>query len=372
MSRLTFEGLETRPGQVWGQVRLVPLVREAPVQGLRMHPGGLEDLGLPADGCWYTPHGLTAEWTGDGSGVPEFGTAMRMAASTVRGSRRPKAKPRFGDRRTRVRFVPRRGALETYLPLAFKAPVVAWPEWSSRAFRHSLLPQPDRTYSGALVDGLADALRVFEIHPGQCGVLVYVADALSGVLVTPHPDDYRRLHPTLVEDSYGELIWRYSMLYDAAPEFEARIDASRVDSLADLRTQARAVRREWAEFHDGTLAAGLLDPEYHFTETYAMADFRLVRYRPTFASVGEAHVGEAILDARGRPAFLQSFRLSETHVRRARLLEALSANEWRLDETAEALGLSTPALVALLHNSDLDWMLRRDVADRNLARHRGQ
>ncbi|MEU5873834.1 hypothetical protein AB0A73_20030 [Glycomyces sp. NPDC047369] len=203
-------------------------------------------------------------------------------------------------------------------------------------------------------------------------MLVYVADALSGMLVTPHPDDYLRLHPSLVEDSYGELIWRYSMLYDAVPGFEPRIDASGVDSLADLRARVRSVRREWADFHDGTLAAGLLDPDYHFTETYAMADFRLVRYRPSFTSVRENHVGEAILDAEGRPAFLQSFRLSETQVRRARLLEALSVNEWRLDATAEALGLSTPALVALLHNSDLDWMLRRDVADRNLARHRGQ
>jgi hypothetical protein len=367
---LTFAGLETRPGQVWGAVRIVPLVRNAPVEGLRMHPGALPDTDLPRNGCWYVPHGLTAEWTGDGSAVPAFGTALRMPTSTVDGSRKPKAKPKFGERRTRVRFVPRRGALETYLPLAFSAPVIAWPEWSRLAYTQSMTPTPDRTQSGLLVDGLADALRIFEIHPGQCGVLVYVADALAGVLVTPHPDDYRALHPTLVEDSYGELIWRYAMLHASVQDFEARIDASKVASLADLRAQTIAFRRHWAEFHDGTLAAGLLDPEYHFTETYAMADFSLVRYRPSFETGRETHVGEAILDANGRPAFLQSFRLSETHIRRGRLLEALAANEWHLDKTAETLALATPALVALLHNSGLDWMLRRDVADRNLARHR--
>ncbi|RRS00187.1 hypothetical protein [Glycomyces terrestris] len=81
-------------------------------------------------------------------------------------------------------------------------------------------------------------------------------------------------------------------------------------------------------------------------------------------------MGEAILDAAGRPAFLQSFRLSETQTRRARLLEALAANDWHLDRTAEALHLTRPALVALLHNSALTWMLRQDVADRNLAAHR--
>ncbi|MCD0442590.1 hypothetical protein LO763_02990 [Glycomyces sp. A-F 0318] len=369
MGRLTFAGLETRPGQVWGGVRLVPLVREAPVEGLRMHPGALPEAERGRGDCWYVPHGLTAEWTGDGSGVPEFGTALRMRASTVRGSRRPKSG--FGERRTRVRFLPRRSALEAYLPLAFQAPVVAWPEWSRRAFTR-LPPQPDRAYRGSLVDGLADALRVFEIHPGQCGVLVYVADALAGVLVTPCPDDYRALHPTLIEDAYGELIWRYAMLHASVPEFAPRLDASAVASLADLRAQVDAARRGWAEFHGGTLAAGLLDSEYHFTETYAMAGFRVVRYRPAFAAGGEAHVGEAILDARDRPAFLQSFRLSETQVRRARLLEVLAAREWRLDAAADALGLGVPAFVALLRNSDLDWMLRRDVADHHLAVHRGQ
>lgn len=370
MARLTFEGLETRPGQVWGGVRLVPLVRDAPVEGLRMHPGALPETDLPKDGCWYVPHGLTAEWTGDGSAVPAFGTALRMPTSTVDGSRRPKAKPRFADRRTRIRFVPRRGALETYLPLAFKAPVIAWPEWSRLAYRQSMLPPPARTRSGHLIDGLADALRIFEIHPDQCGVLIYVADALAGVLITPHPDDYRTLHPILVEDSYGELIWRYAMLHASVQDFEPRIEASAVASPADLREQVAAAQRQWNDFHNDTLAAGLLAPEYHFTETYAVADFRLVRYRPTFEPGREAHVGEAILDPHGRPAFLQSFRLTETQIRRGRLLQALATHDWNLEETAHALALTAPALVALLHNSDLDWMLRRDVIDHHLAQHR--
>ncbi|SDL51914.1 hypothetical protein SAMN05216298_4196 [Glycomyces sambucus] len=365
MGRLTFAGLETRPGQVWGAIRLVPLVRDEPIEGLRMHPGALDEPRYPADDCWYVPHGLTAEWTGDGAGVPELGTALRMPASTVRGSRRPKSKT---GHRTRVRFLPRRGALETYLPLAFKAPVIAWPDWSRRAFTRGLLPQPDRTYYGTLLDGLADALRVFEIHPRQCGVLIYVADALSGALITPHPDDYRALHPTLIEDSYSELIWRYAVLYDTAPDYAVKLDTSTISSLSDLRIEAAAAQRTWSTFHDDTLAGGLLDPDYDFTDVYKMADFRLVRYRPAFKTGTETHVGEAILDPQGRPAFLQSFRLSETQVRRGRLLEALGTHDWHLADTAEALHLTKPSLVALLHNSDLDWMLRQDVADHNFPR----
>ncbi|MFF8376398.1 hypothetical protein ACF07V_09750 [Streptomyces sp. NPDC015661] len=35
--------------------------------------------------------------------------------------------------------------------------------------------------------GLGEALRVFELHPGQCGLLLYVTDALAAAFVVPHP-----------------------------------------------------------------------------------------------------------------------------------------------------------------------------------------
>ncbi|NEE16224.1 hypothetical protein G3M58_58355, partial [Streptomyces sp. SID7499] len=53
--------------------------------------------------------------------------------------------------------------------------------------------------------------RIFEIHPDQCGVMVYVSDALAAAFVVPHPDDYRLLHASLVEDLYGELVHQYAL-----------------------------------------------------------------------------------------------------------------------------------------------------------------
>lgn len=359
MNRLSLSGLQTRPGQVWGGVRLVPLVRDEPIESLRLHPAGYpEPYESDWDCCVYEPHGLTAEWTADGGPVPALGTALRMPAATVRRSRKPPTKL---ERRTRVRFVPHQVALDAFLPLTFRGPGIAWAEWSRHAFDRALPRLKENRVAGRDVVGLADALRIFEIHPGQCGVLVYVADALAGALVTPHPDDYRALHPTLIEDAYGELIWRYAHLYPEARDFTVHFGA--VVSLADLRAQADAAKAEWARFHDSTMAGGLLDAEYAFTETYRMTDYTLWRFRPTFESHRESHVGEAITHEDGRLAYLHSFRLSETQIRRGRLLKELSEQDWHLEDTAAAMGLAVPALAARIDAAGYGGLLRQDVMD---------
>lgn len=364
MHRLTFDGLQARPGQVWGGIRLVPLVRDEPIVSLRLHPSGFpaddDPFGDYAPHCCYVPHGLTAEWTEDGTAVPALGTALRMPAKTMRKSRRPETRL---ERRTRVHFVPHQTALEAFLPLTFRRPSIAWREWSTRVFRRGLPHSVEPQYSGSDVEGFADALRVFEIHPGQCGVLVYVADALASAVVTPHPDDYRALHPSLIEDGFGELIWRYAHLYDESPDFIPRLDESAIDTVADLRAAIATAQQEWADFHRDVMAAGLLDAEYVFTEDYQMERFMLRRFRPHFVPGSETHVGEAITDDEGRLAYLRTFRLSETQSRRGRLLRTLSDHDWNLEAAAASMGLVPPALVARIDAAGYGGLLRQDVLD---------
>ncbi|MDA1368717.1 ARPP-2 domain-containing protein [Glycomyces algeriensis] len=374
MHRLTFDGLQVRPGQVWGGIRLVPLVRDEPITSLRLHPSGFpggDSYDAYAPSCCYEPHGLIAEWTADGTAVPALGTALRMPARTMRKSLRPETKL---QQRTRVHFVPHQTALEAFLPLTFRVPSVAWSEWSTHAFRRGAPRQEDPQYLGYDVEGLADALRVFEIHPGQCGVLVYVADALASAVVTPHPDDYRALHPSLVEDGFGELIWRYAHLYGESPDFRPHLDESAIDTIADLRAAINAAQREWSEFHQEVMAAGLLDAEYVFTEDYRMEQFTLRRFRPHFVPGRETHVGEAITDADGRLAYLRTFRLSETQARRGRLLQTLTDHDWNLEAAAAGMDLVVPALVARIDAAGYGGLFRQDVLDRfrSLNRTNGQ
>ncbi|MFG2333701.1 hypothetical protein ACGFMM_29385 [Streptomyces sp. NPDC048604] len=389
MTGIDLTGLQTRPAQVWGGVRLVPLVRAEPVAGLRLHRevyvghGHVVDVG---DGTAYTsyiPHGFVADWSGnagEGDAAREsaaFGSRLGGVPETVpvRGAHHRLAKrgrgrgKSAGRPESRLRFLPLHLALEGYLALHFGGPKVVWEEWSRQAVREGLSPRAEAAYAGWSVPGLGEALRVFEIHPGQCGLMLYVADALAAAFVVPHPDDYRLLHPTLVEDLYGELIHQYAYYGAPVPEFTARIRdaAGGVRSLADLRAAALAQERAWAEAHDGLMARDLLRTSYAFERVYRMGGFELLRFLPPFLKGGaEQHIGELITDHKGRTAYLKTFRLSENQIRRGYLLRRLADCDWHLGRTAEALGTSYAEVARRIERAGLGSLLDAHVVARRV------
>jgi hypothetical protein len=255
---LSLDGLETGPAQVWGSVRLVPLIRDAPVPHLRLHrkvyrePVTIVDVGGAAY-VSFVPHAFVASWS-DADQVPgaSYGTRLmepgtedappRIAVRTTRRMARKAGKDR-------LRFLPLHLAVEGYLALHFGGPEIAWEEWSRKAVARGLSPRCEESYAGLRVRGLEDALRIFEIHPRQCGVVVYVADALASAFAVPHPDDYRALHPTLVEDLFGELIYMYGLLGAPADDLSARIDDTEIRSLDDLRAAAELRQEEQVVQH---------------------------------------------------------------------------------------------------------------------------
>ncbi|MFB7917595.1 hypothetical protein [Streptomyces sp. NPDC056061] len=375
MNGLELTGLVTRPSQVWGGIRLVPLVRERPVDGLRLHREvytggmGVVDVGPDTHYVSYIPHGLVADWSGDGMQSAAYGTQLGSGADGPSGKAPPRtarlqrhrhhrmAKRQPGDR---LRFLPLHLALEGYLALHFGGPTVAWEEWSRRALRDGLSPRAEDAYLGRSVRGLGDALRTFEIHPGQCGVMVYAADALAAAFVVPHPDDYRLLHASLVEDLYGELVHQYALYGAPVTEFAARIvDGPHLRTLGDLRAAAVAQEREWAQAHDTLFAGELLDSSYAFDRVYRMGSFSLWRFLPPFRLDGTGrHIGETITDHKGRVAYLKTFRLSDAQIRRGHLLHRLAGADWRLAAAAEALGTGEQELVRRIRAAGFEELLR--------------
>ncbi|PWJ05739.1 hypothetical protein DKG34_20840 [Streptomyces sp. NWU49] len=376
-TRLDLAGMEARPSQVWGAVRLVPLVRDEPVEDLRLHARLYGDATIPVEVrprrayVSYVPHGFVATWTGDGTPAAAYGTQMptdgdsaSLATTGLRFHRRTARR----EAKHRLRFLPLHLALEGYLALHFGGPSIAWEEWSQRAVRRGLSPRTEEAYLGTEVRGLADALRVFEIHPGQCGVLLYVADALAAVFAVPHPDDYRALHPTLLQDLFGELIHHYATLMPPVPDFRARVDDARIRSLAELRTAVADQEDAWARFHDTTMAGGLLDHAYTWRTVHRTGRFTLSRFLPVFRPKEENHIGEAITDERGRIVYLKTFRLSESQVRRGHLLDRLAAHDWHLADTAAGLGVTEAQLGLRLESAGFGHLLRQDVLDRYRSR----
>jgi hypothetical protein len=373
------EGLETGPAQAWGSVRLVPLIRDEPVPNLRLHrkvyaePVSVVDVG-DAYYVSFVPHAFVAAWD-DGDQLPgaSYGTRLLDRASEQAPPRIPvrvvRRMARKADR-NRLRFLPLHLAVEGYLALHFGGPEIAWEEWARRAVARGLSPRCEETYTGHRVRGLEDALRIFEIHPGQCGVMVYVADSLASAFVVPHPDDYRALHPTLVEDLFGELIYMYGLLGAPAGDLSARIDGTGIRTLADLRAAAEIQREEWASFHDAVMAGQLFDEGGTRQVVQHLHGFELARFLPSFALRGENHIGETITDGDGRVAYLKSFRLSDTQVRRGYLLRRLAEHDWRLSAAAAALGTDEGALALRLERAGFGYLLRQDVLDHYRAQRR--
>jgi len=370
LEQLSLRGLKAAPSQVCGSIRLVPLLREQVREDLRLARRSYgEDLTVVqledrTAYLGYVPHALVLSWSDDGTPAAAFGgqlfprdgrrvdlgvCSVRMASRMAR-----RTEPH------RLRFLPLHLAMEGFLSLHFGGPDVAWQEYSRQAIATGLSPRWEMTYSGREIQGLEEALRVFEIHEGQVGVLLFVADALASVFVTPHPDDYRLLHRSLLEDFFGELIYRYGWLYDSATHFESRIDPERVRSLTDLRSELERVRKDWSDFQH-TLTQSIMGQRVQSQRIYRAGPFQLERFMTGLQPTEENHIGEAIVREDGTLEYLKSYRLSAAQVRRAYLLNQLAEHHWNLDATASGQRCTREQLILRLNNAGFGYLLHEHV-----------
>ena len=223
-----------------------------------------------------------------------------------------------------------------------------------------------RAYSGAAIPGLDDALRIFEIHPDQCGLALYFADALAALFVVPHPDDYRLLHPTLLQDLYGDLLYQYAPAVPVRAGVRGDGGRRRMSArwpTCGRRSRGRATRVGRVPRGDGGRAARRAEP-HPDAGVPRWAGSRWSRFLPPFDLDRENHLGEIIRDSR-RPglAYLKTFRLSAAQTRRGHLLSLLAAHDWNLDATATALGTDRHGLTVRLDRAGFGYLLRPDIID---------
>jgi hypothetical protein len=373
---LALHGLDLAPAQVWGNIRLVPLLRREVRADLRLARRRYhEDLAVVSlDGdprgpglkyASFIPHGMVVSWSDDGAPVASFGASLAAPGKggdgkTFAGFTRLLHRMVKREGEQKLRFLPLHLAMEGFLALCFGGPEIAWSEYARSALARGLDPREERSVRGAALPGFEDALRVFEIHERQAGVLVFVADALASAFVVPHPDDYRALHRTLLEDFYGELLYRYGYLYPDEPPAAAAIDARSVHTLADLRAGVARLRREWADYAE-LLASGALGREVRSERVYEMGPFVLSRFVTDLRLHEENHLGETITRDDGTTEYLKTYRLSDAQARRAHLLQQLAAHDWDLARTAAALGASKEELIRRLDNAGFGYILQPHV-----------
>ena len=176
----------------------------------------------------------------------------------------------------------------------------------------------------------------------------------------PHPDDYRALHRSLLEDFYGPLLVDYGLYYPELAPAHTAVDADSVRSLADLAAGVARMRREWADFA-ALLASGVLDREARAEDVYRLGPFRLERFVTHLRLHEENHIGERIVRADGTIEYLKTYRLSDAQTRRAYLLEQLHAHGFHLAATAAALRTSVPDLVRRVEAAGFGYLFKPDV-----------
>jgi len=244
------------------------------------------------------------------------------------------------------------------LSVAFGGPEIDWPEISKSGFRHGMVSRSERAISGRAIAGLDEALRVFELHDDQVGVAVFVDEVLASVAVVPHPDDWRAIHRSLLEDFWCELF-----VYSGRAESHAtrvHLEDSRVVDMATLRAELARARIDDG-LHHHALLTDVLERHVDSERTRTMGPFTLQRFRTDLAPGAAHHVGEAIVRDTGEVEYLKTFRLSDGQSQRAYVLQTLAKHQFRLVDSAAALRCDPAQLVDRITRAGFAFLFRPEV-----------
>ncbi len=363
---LTLQGLRAAPSQVCGAFRLVPLIRENVCDDVRIYSDKYEDAWsrVKVDSkfsYWsFIPHGMLLSWGEDVASPATLGAQMRKATpektTTKWGTVQTFHKMAKSVGTNALRFLPLHLSMEYFLGLCFGGPKIRWPEYSSYVKRYGLGFRIEFVADGRSLYKFDEALRQFEIHEGQVGVLIYTAEELASAFVVPTPGDYRRMHDSLIMDFYGQLIYQYAILF-SAQKLNAVINVDSAKSVNDLRSALMAARAEWAEFSTKCMAEHLVGREIQVQPVFEPPGLRLQRFMTELDLNRTNTIGERLLREDGEVLYLKTYRLDADQAKRAWWLQNLAANDWHLQQTATALRMTLRDLVCGLEASGFAYLL---------------
>jgi hypothetical protein len=365
LDHISLQNLEVAPSQIWGAVRLVPLIKKEYRSDLRLSQRSYNSQTIVqiANNIFYhsyVPHGLVLNWSDDGSPAASLGTQIGKQDTkfgTVRCLRRMTQR----EDKNSLRFLPLDIALEGFMSMYFHGPTVAWQEYSRQAKSQGLSPRTEYSITGKSIADLSEALRVFEIHENQVGVLLFTGEILATAFVVPHPADYQALHETLLTDAYGETFYYYG-LYGQAQELKCTIADQNIQNLADLRNALSNMRQEWSEFQS-MMSADLLERSIQSQQIYQAGAFSLQRFVTDLDRTKINYIGESIVDDQGDLQYLKIYGLSAAQTRRAYLLQEIDRHQWQLEKAAIALGETLFSLIKRLEKANLGYMINNQLRE---------
>ncbi len=369
LETIALHNLEVAPSQVWGSIRLVPLVSKGYREDLRLAKRSYNSRVVVStdDNTLYhsyVPHGLVLNWSDDGEPVASLGGQLGDKSDQFGGvkvMRRMAQRENKGGNKNSLRFLPLEMAMEGFMGMFFKGPTIAWQEYSRRSRSTGLSPRTEYSITGRSISDLSEALRVFEIHENQVGVLLFVGEMLATAFILPHPKDYRDLHEMLLTDAYGETFYYYG-LYGQAQELRCAIKDQSIHNLADLRSALTKMRQEWSDVQS-MMSEDLLQRPIQSQQIYQAGVFSLQRFITDLDRTHTNYIGESIIDDHGNLQYLKIYGLSAVQTRRAYLLQTLDRHNWQLEKAAASLNETLASLVKRMEKADLGYLINNQVRE---------
>jgi hypothetical protein len=369
LETIALHDLEIAPSQIWGSIRLVPLLRKNFREDLRLAKRSYNSrVVVSVDKSTfyhsYVPHGLVLNWSNDGEPVASLGGQLSDKSHQFAGvkvMRRMAQRENRGEKKNSLRFLPLEMAMEGFMGMFFNGPTIAWQEYSRRSRSTGLSPRSEYSITGRSISDLSEALRVFEIHENQVGVLLFVGEMLATAFILPHPEDYRDLHETLLTDAYGETFYYYG-LYGQAQELNCSIEDQNIHDLADLRSALTKMRQEWSDVQS-IMGADLLQRPIQSQQIYQAGVFSLQRFITDLDRTRSNYIGESIIDDNGDLQYLKIYGLSAVQTRRAYLLQTLDRHDWQLEKAAISLNETLSSLVKRMEKADLGYLINNQVRE---------
>jgi hypothetical protein len=279
----------------------------------------------------------------------------------VKVMRRMAQRENRGEKKNSLRFLPLEMAMEGFMGMFFNGPTIAWQEYSRRSRSTGLSPRSEYSITGRSISDLSEALRVFEIHENQVGVLLFAGEMLATAFILPHPEDYRDLHETLLTDAYGETFYYYG-LYGQAQELNCSIEDQNIHDLADLRSALTKMRQEWSDVQS-IMGADLLQRPIQSQQIYQAGVFSLQRFITDLDRTRSNYIGESIVDDNGDLQYLKIYGLSAVQTRRAYLLQTLDRHDWQLEKAGISLNETLSSLVKRMEKADLGYLINNQVRE---------
>ncbi len=368
--RLKLVGLEPAPAQLWGKIRIVPLLRKKVREDLRLQSFNYQDvpasvsLGSGVGYYSYIPSGMVVNY--HSGGEPEAVWQTRLAKAKQLAKKEPQGRAPWASSITRMlkrldkgafRFLPLHLSLEAFMAWQFGGPQICHRHLSGQICRRGFEYREEWSVSGRGLEGLEQALRLFEWHPQQCGVLMMVGEVLASAFVVPHPQDYRALHLSLLRDFFGQDLY-YHGLWNTPQSWALDALEGRFVSVEGLEAKYLERYQQWCQELHG-LADDLLERQIYCQQRRSLGPYTFYSFMTKLEESLENHLGEAMWRDNGELAYLKSYRLSHAQVRRARLLQGVAKTDWHLPSLAKDKNVSLTQLESEFISVGLEGIFRR-------------